>query len=212
MSYSQFTTLEMIEAAFDITIVDKVGIFANLPESQYSDFLGQTLQENISLALAINTEKARSELIVTPILVELRKQFDYQISFFSGKEFNIDSEKGLNGFCDFLISRSSEQLLIKTPVVALVEAKNDNIQAGLPQCMAEMIAARIFNERKNNHITEIYGVVTTGTNWKFLRYIKQTIEVDLNDYFIDNISKIIGILKYLVDSRNQFGAGVAPHV
>jgi len=202
MSYSQFTTLEMIEAAFDITIVDKVGIFANLPESQYSDFLGQTLQENISLALAINTEKARSELIVTPILVELRKQFDYQISFFSGKEFNIDSEKGLNGFCDFLISRSSEQLLIKTPVVALVEAKNDNIQAGLPQCMAEMIEARIFNERKNNHITEIYGVVTTGTNWKFLRYIKQTIEVDLNDYFIDNISKIIGILKYLVDSKN----------
>ncbi len=73
MSYSQFTTLEMIEANFDITIVDKVGIFANLPESQYSDFLGQTLQENISLALAINTEKARSELIVTPILVELRK-------------------------------------------------------------------------------------------------------------------------------------------
>ena len=200
MSYSQFTTLEMIEAAFDITIADKVGIFANLPESQYSDLLRQTLQENISLALAINTEKARSELIVTPILVELRKQFDYQISFFSGKEFNIDSEKGLNGFCDFLISRSSEQLLIKTPVVALVEAKNDNIQAGLPQCMAEMIAARIFNERKNNHITEIYGVVTTGTNWKFLRYINQTIEVDLNDYFIDNISKIIGILKYLVSA------------
>jgi hypothetical protein len=190
----------MIEAAFDITIADKVGIFANLPESQYSDLLRQTLQENISLALAINTEKARSELIVTPILVELRKQFDYQISFFSGKEFNIDSEKGLNGFCDFLISRSSEQLLIKTPVVALVEAKNDNIQAGLPQCMAEMIAARIFNERKNNHITEIYGVVTTGTNWKFLRYINQTIEVDLNDYFIDNISKIIGILKYLVSA------------
>jgi len=200
MSYSQFTTLEMIEASFDITIADKVGIFANLPESQYSDLLRQTLQENISLALAINTEKARSELIVTPILVELRKQFDYQISFFSGKEFNIDSEKGLNGFCDFLISRSSEQLLIKTPVVALVEAKNDNIQAGLPQCMAEMIAARIFNERKNNHITEIYGVVTTGTNWKFLRYFKQTIEVDLNDYFIDNISKIIGILKYLVSA------------
>jgi len=212
MSYSQFTTLEMIEAAFDITIADKVGIFANLPESQYSDLLRQTLQENISLALAINTEKARSELIVTPILVELRKQFDYQISFFSGKEFNIDAEKGLNGFCDFLISRSSEQLLIKTPVVALVEAKNDNIQAGLPQCMAEMIAARIFNERKNNHITEIYGVVTTGTNWKFLRYIKQTIEVDLNDYFIDNISKIIGILKYLVDSKNQSGAEIAPYV
>ena len=202
MSYSQFTTLEMIESNFDIKIADKVGIFDQIPESEYSNFLGQTLQDNIALALAINTEKARSELIVTPILVELRKHFNYQISFFSGKEFNIDPEKGLNGFCDFLISRSPEQLLIKTPVVALVEAKNDNLQNGLPQCMAEMIAARIFNERNNNNIAAIYGVVTTGTNWKFLRLINQTIEVDLNDYFIDKISKIIGILKHLINSTN----------
>ena len=203
MSYSQFTTLEMIESNFDIKIADKVGIFDQIPESEYSNFLGQTLQDNIALALAINTEKARSELIVTPILVELRKHFNYQISFFSGKEFNIDPEKGLNGFCDFLISRSPEQLLIKTPVVALVEAKNDNLQNGLPQCMAEMIAARIFNERNNNNIAAIYGVVTTGTNWKFLRLVNQTIEVDLNDYFIDKISKIIGILKHLINSTNS---------
>ncbi|WP_445242507.1 hypothetical protein [Microcoleus vaginatus] len=192
----------MIETNFGITIADKVGIFADLPDAQYSELLSQTLQENISLALAINTEKARSELIVTPILVELRKQFKYQISFFSGKEFNVDLEKGLTGFCDFMISRSPEQLLIKAPVVALVEAKNDNIQAGLPQCMAEMIAAQIFNERRNNNISEIYGVVTTGTNWKFLRLSNQIMEVDLNDYFIDNISKIIGILKYLIDAAN----------
>ncbi|WP_445309968.1 hypothetical protein [Microcoleus vaginatus] len=192
----------MIETNFGITIADKVGIFADLPDAEYSNLLSQTLQENISLALAINTEKARSELIVTPILVELRKQFKYQISFFSGKEFNVDLEKGLTGFCDFMISRSPEQLLIKAPVVALVEAKNDNIQAGLPQCMAEMIAAQIFNERRNNNISEIYGVVTTGTNWKFLRLSNQVMEVDLNDYFIDNISKLIGILKYLIDAAN----------
>ncbi|WP_333424305.1 hypothetical protein [Microcoleus sp. F4-D5] len=192
----------MIETNFGITIADKVGIFADLPDAEYSELLSQTLQENISLALAINTEKARSELIVAPILVELRKQFKYQISFFSGKEFNVDLEKGLTSFCDFMISRSPEQLLIKAPVVALVEAKNDNIQAGLPQCMAEMIAAQIFNERRNNNIPEIYGAVTTGTNWKFLRLSNQLMEVDLNDYFIDNISKIIGILKNSIDAAN----------
>ena len=82
MSYSQFTNLEMIETNFGITIADKVGLFSSLPEAEYSELLSQTLQENIYLALAINTEKARSELIVTPILVELRKQFHYQISFF----------------------------------------------------------------------------------------------------------------------------------
>ncbi|WP_333066860.1 MULTISPECIES: hypothetical protein [unclassified Microcoleus] len=154
------------------------------------------------MALAINTEKARSELIVTPILVELRKQFKYQISFFSGKEFNVDLAKGLTGFCDFLISRSPQQLLIKAPVVALVEGKNDNIQAGLPRSMAEMIAAQLFNERRNNNISEIYGGVATGTNGKFLRLSNQIMEVDLNDYLIDSFSKIIGILKYLIDAAN----------
>ncbi|MDJ0553243.1 MAG: hypothetical protein QNJ68_02125 [Microcoleaceae cyanobacterium MO_207.B10] len=204
MSYSQFTNLETLETTFGITISDKIGIFANIPESKYSDLLAQTLQENIPLALAINTEKARSELIVTPILVELRKQFQYQISIFSGKEFNVDFEKGLNGFCDFLISRSAEQLLIKAPVVTLVEAKNDNIQTGLPQCIAEMIAAQLFNQQRNNQITEIYGTVTTGTNWKFIKLSNQIIEVDLNDYFIDNIGKIIGILKFCINSEQIF--------
>lgn len=198
MSYSQFTSLEMIETNFGITIADRTNLFANIPTVEPSDFLKQTLEENLALALAINTEKARSELIVTPILVELRKQFNCQISLFSGKEFNVDFEKGLTGFCDFLISQSPEQLLIKAPVITLVEAKNDNIQAGLPQCMAEMIAAQIFNERRNNPISQVYGVVTTGTNWKFLQQHDTVIEVDLNDYFINNFSQILGVLKYMI--------------
>lgn len=202
MSYSQFTSLEMIETNFSVTIADRINLFANMPTAEPSHFLKQTLQENLSLALAINTEKARSELIVTPILVELRKKLNYQISLFSGKEFNVDLEKGLTGFCDFLISQSPEQLLIKAPVIALVEAKNDNIQSGLPQCMAEMIAAQTFNKIRNNNISQVYGVVTTGTNWKFLQQHDTVIEVDLNDYFINNLSQILGILTYMITHKS----------
>ena len=201
MPYSQFT-IEQIKSSFGIRLSEQVGIFGNIPEASYSNFLSETLDYNIPLALAINSEKSRSELIVMPILIELRKQFSNQISLFSGKDFTVDSQKGLNGFCDFLIGKSPEQLIIEAPVIALVEAKNDNIETGLGQCMAEMIAAQIFNERRNNNISAIYGVVTTGTNWKFLRLSNQIMEVDLNDYFIDNISKIIGILKYLIDAAN----------
>lgn len=200
MFYSEFTSIESIETSFEVAIADKIGIFAKIPPADYSQFLAQTLEENVPLALAINTEKARSELIVMPILVELRKQLKSQISIFSGKEFNVDSQKGLSGFCDFLVSRSQEQLAIKAPVIALVEAKNDNIQAGLPQCMAEMIAAQIFNERRNNQIAQIYGVVTTGTNWKFMKLVNQIIKVDLNDYFLNDLGKIVGILKDFINS------------
>ncbi|MFM7369314.1 MAG: hypothetical protein ACKO2Z_16300, partial [Sphaerospermopsis kisseleviana] len=83
-------------------------------------------------------------------------------------------------------------------VVTIVEAKKENINAGLGQCVAEMIAARMFNEREGNNIQTIYGTVTTGTNWKFLKLINQVVEIDLSEYYINNIGKILGILSSIV--------------
>jgi hypothetical protein len=202
MPYSQFT-IEQIKSSFGIRLSEKVGIFANIPESSYSNFLSETLDYNIPLALAINSEKSRSELIVMPILIELRKQLSNQIGLFSGKEFTVDSQKGLNGFCDFLISKSPEQLIIEAPVIALVEAKNDNIETGLGQCMAEMIAAQLFNHQKGNEIQKVYGVITTGSLWKFMQLEDQTITIDLSEYFLGNVGKIVGILRSLIETEEM---------
>jgi hypothetical protein len=107
-------------------------------------------------------------------------------------------ELGLNGFCDFLLSLSPEQLLIEAPVVALVEAKNDNLRSGLAQCIAEMVGARIFNQSKGNEIPKIYGAITTGTNWQFLELEAQTIFFDLEEYSLNNLPKVLGILTSFV--------------
>jgi hypothetical protein len=147
MPYSQFS-LEQIKTNFGITFTRRVGLFADIPEIEPSIFLQETLQFNLPLALEINSDKARSELIVAPILVEIKKRLPERMSLFSGREFNVDPARGLSGYCDFLISRSPEQLVIESPVIALVEAKNDNILSGLGECMAETIAAQIFNQRQ----------------------------------------------------------------
>lgn len=193
MPYSQFS-VEQIKTNFGITLTRTVGLFAGIPETEPSHFLQETLQFNLPLALEINSEKARSELIVAPILVELKKLLPERMSLFSGREFNVDVARGLSGYCDFLISRSPEQLIIESPVIALVEAKNDNIQSGLGQCMAETIAAQIFNQRQENDIQTIYGVVTTGSIWKFFKLEGMAIEIDTSEYFINNVAKILGIL------------------
>ncbi|MGI8502598.1 MAG: hypothetical protein ACR2LR_15885 [Hassallia sp.] len=198
MPYSQFT-IDVISETFGFTISERIGIFTDVPRVEYSTLLTQILKEYIPLAVAIGTEKSRSEFIIAPILFELKKQLANRISLFSGKEFNVAPEQGLSSFCDFLISLSPEQLFIQAPVVTIVEAKNDNIQLGLGQCIAEMIAAQLFNERKQNKIEIIYGVVTTGSVWKFMRLIEQRIEVDLDEYFIQDIGKILGILRSFVD-------------
>ena len=132
MAYSHFT-LSDIKSKFHVQVDLATDLFVAVPPQDISPFLAETLQENVPLALAVSTEKARSECIVAPILIELRKLLRHQISMFSGVEFSVDPDNGLSGVCDFLVSRSPQQLLIEAPIVMLVEAKNDNLKAGLPQ-------------------------------------------------------------------------------
>ncbi|MDY6802811.1 MAG: hypothetical protein SXA11_03260 [Cyanobacteriota bacterium] len=197
MPESKFT-LEELTKTFNLTIIETVGKFNNLPEIPPSQFLQDAIQYYLPLAVAIATEKARSELIIAPILFAIKKQLNNQISVFSGTEFNVNIEQGLNGFCDFIISRSSLQLFIEAPVVTLVEAKNDNIKSGFAQCIAEMLAAQIFNRREDKDIPKIYGVVTTGTAWQFLELESQVVTVDLEEYSIGNLPKLLGILTSFV--------------
>ncbi len=133
-------------------------------------------------------------MIIAPILIEVKKLFNSQISLFSGVDFNVDATQGLSGTCDFLISRSPEQLFVKAPVITIVEAKKENLNAGIGQCVASMLAAKLFNEREGNEIQIIYGAVTTGNIWKFLKLEEQVVDIDLSEYFIGNLSKILGIL------------------
>ena len=57
-----------------------------------------------------------------------------------------------------------------------------------------MCAAQLFNEREGNEIPAIYGVITSGTNWKFLKLIGKVVEIDLSEYYLTDVNKILGIL------------------
>jgi hypothetical protein len=194
MAYSDFKTLTKVRQAFGLTIEESVDLFTDIPEVLPSSSLQAALDENVFLATAINTEKARSELIITPVLLEVRRIFDFQIGFFSGSEFNVDVQAGLSGYCDYILTASKEVYEIRTPVLTLAEAKNESIKSGLGQCIAEMVAAQLFNQQNGEAIASIYGAVTTGTDWKFLKLIDKNVWIDKRDYFINEVSRILGIL------------------
>jgi hypothetical protein len=109
-------------------------------------------------------------------------------------EFNVEPAQGLNGICNFIITRSPEKLIVTAPVIIIVEAKKENIPAGLGQCVAEMLAARILNERAGDENSTIYGTVTTGSIWQFLKLEGQVISIDLSEYYLKDVNKILGIL------------------
>lgn len=193
MAYRDFN-LKMVKNQFGLELIENQSLFSDIEPRPISDYLQQTLKRNVALAQAINTEKARSELIIINVLLEAKSQFSERISLFSGIEFTVDKEQGLAGFCDYIISASPEQFYLEAPVLMVAEAKNENIVAGFGQCSAEMFAAQLYNTRENKQLSKIYGVVTTGNEWKFLQLCGQTLFIDQKTYYINEIEKLIGIL------------------
>ncbi|EKQ67353.1 hypothetical protein OsccyDRAFT_3613 [Leptolyngbyaceae cyanobacterium JSC-12] len=193
MSYSEFT-IAKVQELFHLVIDEQRELFSDVQPVKPSELLQMILKEYLSLAIDVNSEKVRSEFIIAPVLGDVRRQSNYQISLFSGKEFDVDREQGLSGYCDFILCLSKEQLYIQAPVVMIVEAKNENIVGGMGQCMASMVAAQVFNQRTGKPIDEIYGAVTTGTSWRFLKLVGQTLWVDRSEYYIREVDKILGIL------------------
>ena len=200
MAYSDFT-LKRVKSDLNIKVIENEALFPNIDAIKISQFLQTMLKRNVPLALAINTEKARSELIIANILLEVKDQLKNEISFFSGIDFTVDKDRGLNGYCDFILSRSIEQFYLDTPVVTIVEAQNENITGGLGQCIAQMYGAAIFNEREGNQIACIYGAVTIGDEWKFIKLLGDTAYIDIEKYYINEIQKIIAILVKMVNKN-----------
>ena len=154
----------------------------------------------INLEQPLSTEKAKSEFIIAPILFEIARHHRDKISFFSGHNLDVDKSLGLHGFCDFLYTRVPESSDIQEPIFCIAEAKNDNLEKGVPQCIAEMYAARIANERENKPIDVIYGCVTTGHLWQFLKLEGSTAYQDANIYGLAELPQILGILHSFVDN------------
>ncbi len=194
MPHGEFS-LQAVADRFRLIVQTQTGRFAQVaPVATISPILQTLLCEQVPLAVAINTEKARSEMIVVNVLTEVRRQLPGQVSIFSGVELNVEKTESLNGYYDFLISLSPQQMMVSAPIVTLVEAKNDNLPSAWGQCAAEMIAAQRFNLRRGNAIPRIYGVVTSGTGWMFGVLENANLTIDLTEYGIDEPERLCGIL------------------
>jgi hypothetical protein len=196
MAYSDFT-LKSVKQAFSLKTDEQQELFSKVVDVKTSEHLQAWLQEQVPLGLAIGTQKARSEMIIAPILVEARKLMQRRVSLFSGIDFDVAPDQGLNGICDFIFCRSAEQLMLTSPFMVIVGAEKEDINQGIARCIAEMVAARIFNEREETGVKTIHGVVTVGSIWKFLKLEGQTIFVDRAEYYLPQTGKILAILLHI---------------
>jgi len=193
MSYGEFT-IDDVKSKLGLRLVENLSLHDAVGEVTPSAMLAEQLRENVPLAFANNTEKARSELIITPVLLEVRRVLGEPLSFFSGKDFNVDPARGLVGVCDFLLGISPERFVVTAPILVVAEAKNLDMVAGIPQCLAEMVAVQGFNQKAGVLLPAVHGVVTTGSIWRFVRLEGVTAWIDSREYHVSEIAHILGIL------------------
>ena len=200
MPYSDFT-LKKVRQDLAITIHESGRFFPDVSLVKPDDLLRQELEEGLPLVLARGSEKARSEWIISPVLTAVRRLLNRQVSLFSGEDFTVDPNMGLNGICDFLISQSPTQLEIQAPVIIIIEAKKENLNGGLGQCIAEMVAAQKFNAANSINISTIFGSVTSGTAWKFLKLEGNSVTIDITEYPLPPVEPILGFLLWMLSSH-----------
>lgn len=196
MNYNKFS-FDRIKRRFNLNEVQK-DLFENITPIEPSEWLKQTME--ITADLPIKTEKARTEFILMPILLELRKRTDRMFTIYSGEFFNVEPREGLAGPSDIILSMGAESYSISSPVMSIVQAYKNNLDLGLGKCVAQMIAADIFNEREDNQITTIYGCVTTGEQWLFLRLEGDSIQIHPHRFFLNELTDIIGMFQSMLDN------------
>jgi len=185
MPYSSFRTLEQVEE-LGLCVV-KTKLFPKPPtaNSPLSEILTQNLERGKNLVLSSSSEKAKSEFIIAPLIAELWAE--HHCGIFSGASLNVDTSKQLNGELDFAISKE-DSVELKDPILVIVESKKGELKDGLYQLCAEMYAAMILG----NDGHDIYGILTTGMLWQFLKLAKgdRSVYLDTVTYGMNEIDVV----------------------
>lgn len=199
MAYSDFTVFDLRQQ-FGAHFRAET-LFPNLVPIEPSEWLQESLHKGQQLGF--NSEKSRSERLVTPVLLELSDLNHRSFSIYSGMNLDIDPAQGLRGECDFIFSFSRIQDFVTAPVFCIAEAKKQDLELGTVQCAAQLIAARRLNELEGNPTQPLYGCSTTGIEWRFLKYEGDEFILDEQRYFLTQLPELLGALQMVVDASRM---------
>jgi len=197
MAYSKFTSVIRLCQQYQLTLQDGQSLFTDLrlPTVQPSKRLLEDLEEAKTMPIA--TEKAKSEWLISPILRELKRNNSF-ISVFSGFSLNIEGDANLQGNPDYILTARPTVVEIAAPIFCLMESKNKTPDEGYAQCAAEMYAARLFNQQTNEPYETIYGAVTNGFEWVFLKLEGDIIYIDKDRHFLNKLVSLLEVLTFIV--------------
>jgi len=196
MGYSNFKKIEQVTKKFALSAkLRRLFIDENIEKVEASNWLLEALE--LAKLFPLRNEKVKSERIVSPILVEVAKNFKDSTTLFSGEELFVDPDKDLTGACDFFFILEPYHPYIEAPIITLVEAKDEDMDYGLAQCAAQLYGAKLlFNEQEGKDIPILYGGATDGDRWQFMRFENDVFYIDTKIY--TDLKEILGVWHHII--------------
>jgi hypothetical protein len=154
----------------------------------------KTLRENIEKNInyiGINTEIAKREFMIAPVLMSL-------IDFVHPKikvEFPLIFNHQLKGTLDYYL-QSKDNLLV-------IEAKNSDLERGFMQLAVELIALDKWTDKE---MPKLYGAVSTGSIWQFAILNRKTkvIHQDLNLFRVPaDLTELFSVLIAILNKEKK---------
>ncbi len=199
MGYSNFKKISQVTKKFGLR-ARLTPLFEAVPLQPASEWLLKSLE--IAYKAPASTEKAKSERLVSPILMEVVQWFEKNVTLFSGEEINISSTDDLSGPCDFFFGLYPLSPYMETPIISIAEAKDEDLEWGVAQCAAQLYAAHLLNQQEGKEIPVLYGCATDGVEWQFLKFEGNVFYIEPKP--VTDLPQILGtwrwIIQYFVDN------------
>ena len=110
----------------------------------------------------VETSEPAKELLIDALFGEIIVRYE-QMKIWKAAPLSTDA---LNGCADYLVA--PRRAFVRAPLLCAVEAKRDDFEQGAAQCLGEMYACQWLNAQENFG-SDIYGIVSNGSNWQFYK-------------------------------------------
>ncbi len=154
----------------------------------------------------LSTEKAVSERVISPIMTEILELNTDTIQLFSGEIINADDDNGLKGEIDFLFNYRPHSPTPEVPIFSITESKIGLLHKAWGQAAAQMLGVFIINQKLNHPLNIVFGSVTDGNSWQFLKLENKVVSIDSRVYTLTELPIILGIFQSFIHAqsvRNQ---------
>lgn len=193
-SKKNFSSFNLKEAMKQLDITDLNAWSIHTAAIAPSDFFQERLKR--LEAFDLESYERSKELLIDAFCEEAIQSFP-TLKIWKGAM--LDGETTC-GSVDYLIAGRKRYL--EAPLGCVVEAKKDDFEQGLAQCLVEMQACHWQNTQLGKTI-DVLGIVTNGSLWQFYQLLSSGVVNETLSYGLNDLSAIFGALHFVFQQCEQ---------